>query len=150
MTEIERLMAIEDIKKLKARYFRCVDTKDWDGFAAVFAQDVHFDISADVPEGVFHSPQAILAMVSAALKDCVSVHHGHCPEIAISSDTAAEGVWAMEDMVSCNERAASPIRTLHGYGHYWETYRKIDGAWRIQTMKLTRLRVDTTGWENPK
>ena len=26
---IERLVAIEDIKRTKAKYFRCMDTKDW-------------------------------------------------------------------------------------------------------------------------
>lgn len=34
--------------------------------------------------------------------------------------------------------------TLHGYGHYHETYEKIDGRWRIKTSKLTRLREDVT------
>ena len=29
MNPIDRLIAIEEIKQLKARYFRCVDTKDW-------------------------------------------------------------------------------------------------------------------------
>ena len=28
-----------------------------------------------------------------------------------------------------------------GYGHYHETYVRIGGQWRIQTSKLTRLRV---------
>jgi hypothetical protein len=37
----------------------------------------------------------------------------------------------------------SPIHTLHGYGHYHETYEKVDGRWRIKTITLTRVRVDT-------
>jgi hypothetical protein len=37
-----------------------------------------------------------------------------------------------------------PTLTLHGYGHYHETYEKIDGRWRIKTSKLTRLREDVT------
>jgi hypothetical protein len=32
MTDVERLLAIQEIEHLKARYFRCVDTKDWGGF----------------------------------------------------------------------------------------------------------------------
>ena len=39
MATLEELDAIEQIKQLKARYFRCMDTKDWDGFQAVFAPD---------------------------------------------------------------------------------------------------------------
>ena len=33
---------------------------------------------------------------------------------------------------------------LHGYGHYHETYEKIDGTWRITTSSLSRLRMDFT------
>ena len=33
---VQQLLDIEAIKQLKARYFRCMDTKDWDGFAGVF------------------------------------------------------------------------------------------------------------------
>src|SRR6516165_9157450 len=43
MTEIEKLLALEEIKKLRARYFECTDCKDWKGFLEVFAPDVEFD-----------------------------------------------------------------------------------------------------------
>jgi SnoaL-like domain len=45
MTVSEQLLAIEAIKQLKARYFRCLDTKDWAGFLAVFAPDAVIDAS---------------------------------------------------------------------------------------------------------
>jgi hypothetical protein len=48
VNDIEKLLAIEEIKNLKARYFRCVDTKDWPGFQAVFAPNARFDITDDV------------------------------------------------------------------------------------------------------
>ena len=44
MTPIDRLLAIEEIKQLKARYFRCMDQKKWDEFEAVFTPDVVFDL----------------------------------------------------------------------------------------------------------
>jgi len=37
---------IEAIKQLKARYFRTMDTKDWDGMRTVFTDDVVMDTSA--------------------------------------------------------------------------------------------------------
>jgi len=147
MTQIEQLLAIEAIKRLKASYFRFVDTKDWEAFASLFAEDVLFDISSGHFDCILHSPREILEVVTPRLRDCVTVHHGHCPEITITSDTTAEGVWAMEDKLRWAEGSDSPIRALHGYGHYHETYRKIDGEWRIQSMKLTRLRLDTEPWE---
>jgi len=39
MNEIERMVAIEEIKQLKARYFRCLDTKDWLGYQCLYTQD---------------------------------------------------------------------------------------------------------------
>ena len=146
MNVSEQLLTIEAIKRLKARYFRFVDTKNWEGFASLFTDDVIFDISSGHFNCVLHSPTEIIEMVSPAMKDCVSVHHGHCPEITITSDTTAEGIWAMEDKLIWAEGADSPVRTMHGYGHYHETYRKIEGEWRIHTMRLTRLRLDSEPW----
>jgi SnoaL-like domain len=57
MNDLQRLLAIEAIKNLKARYFRSVDTKDWDGFKAVFAPDALFDISQDVPGCILVGPE---------------------------------------------------------------------------------------------
>ncbi|MEX3854946.1 nuclear transport factor 2 family protein [Paraburkholderia sp. BR10923] len=142
MTDIEKLVAIEEIKQLKARYFRCIDTKNWDGFKSVFASDARFDISDDVPGCILVGREKIEQAVSVPLAECVSVHHGHCPEIEITSGTTASGIWAMEDMLRWEADSAYPNRTLHGYGHYVETYEKIDGRWHIKSMKLQRLRVD--------
>ena len=39
MDPLQQLQEIEAIKQLKARYQRCVDTKDWDGLADTFTAD---------------------------------------------------------------------------------------------------------------
>jgi hypothetical protein len=143
---LERLEAIEDIKRLKARYFRRMDTKDWEGFADVFAPDAVLDMSAeagspdDPDAGIVHGNAEIAAYVRGHVDDVVTVHHGHMPEIDITSPTTATGIWAMEDKLRWPDDA--PIETMHGYGHYRETYAKVDGRWRIATLTLTRLRVD--------
>ena len=36
----------------------------------------------------------------------------------------------------------APGVNLRGYGHYHETYRKVDGRWLIESSTLTRLRED--------
>jgi len=46
----------------------------------------------------------------------------------------------MEDTLRWPEGA--PIRGLHGFGHYHESYVKRDDRWFIAATKLTRLRVD--------
>jgi hypothetical protein len=139
----ERLAAIEDIKQLKARYFRCMDTKDWAGFATVFAPDAEMDMRGEDPaSGLNHGAQVIAEYVRNAVDALVTVHHGHMPEIEVTSETTATGVWAMEDLLRWPEGSGSAITWMHGFGHYHETYERIDGSWRITTLRLTRLRVD--------
>ena len=148
LTDIERLTAIEEIKQLKARYFRSMDTKDWAGLTAVFAPDAELDMQGEAAdkskaaEGLVKGGETVGAFIRNAVHDLVTVHHGHIPEIEMTSDTTARGIWAMEDVLRWPEGAS--VKTLHGYGHYHETYRKIDGAWRIQSSRLSRLRVDVT------
>lgn len=144
METSERLLAVEEIKQLKARYFRCMDTKDWDGFAQVFAPDAVLDVSGEsaVPEGegIVRGNTTIAEYVRSRVDPVVTVHHGHMPEIEITSPTTASGVWSMEDMLWWPEGAS--IGSMHGYGHYHETYEKLDGRWRITSCRLTRLKVD--------
>ncbi len=148
LSDLERLTAIEEIKQLKARYFRSMDTKDWEGLTAVFAPDAELDMQGEAAdkskaaEGLVKGGETVGAFIRNAVHDLVTVHHGHMPEIEIIDETTARGIWAMEDVLRWPE--GGPVKTLHGYGHYHETYRKIDGAWRIQTSRLSRLRLDVT------
>jgi uncharacterized protein (TIGR02246 family) len=128
---------IEAIRQLKARYFRLMDTKDWDGMRQVFTDDVVMDTS-EAGGSVIAGADAFMAFLREAIGEVVTVHHGHMPEITITSPTTATGVWSMEDMLRW------PDTEMHGYGHYHETYAKAGAEWRIATSKLTRLRLDFT------
>ena len=144
MNNIDKLMAIEEIKQLKARYFRGVDSKDWALYRSVFADNAHVDISEDMPNGVFDEADLAVDAARNGLRGCQSVHHGHCPEIEITSDNSAKGIWAMEDMLFWSDDSDFPGQKLHGMGHYYETYEKTAGRWVIKTMKLARLKVNVT------
>ncbi len=134
----EKLDAVEEIKKLKARYFRFVDTKQFDAFRDLFLPEARFD-GEGAGMGPIADRDAFIAQSIAGLTGCVSVHHGHCPEVELDSETTATGIWAMEDML---QWGAGPVRSLHGMGHYHETYEKRDGRWYIASWQLKRLRVD--------
>jgi len=145
MTELEKLLAIEEIKRLKARYFYGVDAKDW----ALWRREVFApDGRLIVPEAGFEVTgiDAIIELVSRRTENQDSVHHGHMPDIEITSDITAQGVWAMEDrLYRTNEHPMHDGTTyLHGFGHYHETYIRLDPGWRIQSTRLTRLRVERT------
>ncbi len=130
---------IEAIKQLKARYFRLMDSKDWDGLAQVFTPDVEIDMTGE-GGGVTRSVQEYLPYLRENIEEVTTVHHGHMPEITLDSPTTAHGVWAMEDKLWWPE--GGPLVHLHGYGHYHETYAKVGDEWRIKTLRLTRLRRD--------
>ena len=127
---------IEAIKQLKARYFRTMDTKDWDGMRRVFADDVRMDTTSS-GGGVVHGADEFMVFLRGVIGDVVTVHHGHMPEIEMTSPTTATGIWAMEDRLRWPNGAQ-----MEGFGHYHETYEKVDGEWRIKSSTLTRLRVD--------
>ena len=137
---------IEAIKRLKAAYFRTIDTKDWEGLRALMAPEVTVDVSAD-GAGVFEGVDAFLEMLVPTLRDVVTVHHGHMPEIGLTSPTTASGIWAMEDVLRFPPEVG--LGELHGWGHYHETYEKADGRWRFRSIRLTRLRLDLTPLDPP-
>ena len=127
---------VEAIRGLKARYFRTIDTKDWEAFRQVLADDVEIDTTdsgGDLQKGADDFVKFLIEAIGPA----VTVHHGYTPEIELTSDTTATGIWAMDDLLQWPDGT-----TLHGYGHYHEVYEKTDGQWRIKTTKLTRLRMD--------
>lgn len=130
---------IEAIRRLKARYFRCIDTKDWDGLRAILCDDVDIDVHADSGRR-YTGADAFVTSVSRNLAGATSVHHGHMPEIDILGVDEATGVWAMEDEIWFPP--GGPIEHLHGYGHYHERYRRVDGEWRIAALTLVRIRRD--------
>jgi uncharacterized protein (TIGR02246 family) len=137
---LQRLLDIEEIKRLKARYFRALDTKDWDEWAQVFAKDAVMEVpEADV---LNRGRDTIVASVSRALTGATTAHHGHMPEIEITGPDTARGTWAMFDYVEWAASKPEARVGLKGYGHYREEYVREDGAWRIAHMHLSRLRVD--------
>jgi len=148
----EKLWHIEEIKSIKARYCRYCDDKNWDGYFSLFAEDAVLDLRAgmavnpDLTDDAFSDGykvgrQAIaewVAKTSAPIT--TTVHHCHTPEIEFTSDTTAKGIWALEDRLDF--RDGGPIKSLHGFGHYHETYELINEKWLIKSCRLTRLRVD--------
>jgi SnoaL-like domain len=143
MTDIEKLLAMEEIKRLKSKYFWGLDHRDWDLWRReVFAVDA----TLDVPEAdlVVTGIDNIIAWVADATADQVSVHHGHDPNIEITSEETATGVWAMEDRLYRTKQ--HPLRDgstyLHGFGHYHETYVRRSEGWRLKSTRLTRLRIE--------
>lgn len=141
MDKIEALIAIEDIKRLKARYFRLVDTKQWAELRTLFTDDAKLSF----PENaiVDMMPDEWVGLLDAHLNSCVSIHHGHTPEIKVTAPDRASGIWAMEDELFFTPGTGfGDANHIRGAGHYHETYVKQDGQWRFSSIRLSRIRLD--------
>lgn len=129
---------IEEIKKLKARYCRLLDTKDWAHWREIFTDDFVSDTTSSGGLLIGGADEFVAFIRSTLGKASQpTVHQVHAPEIELTSPTTATGIWALNDVVRL-----APGVNLAGYGHYHETYQKVGGRWRIKSSTLTRLRED--------
>jgi SnoaL-like domain len=138
-----RMADVYQIQKLKARYFRFMDTRQWEDFGRLFTADLKFYIEDTRTPGAsdptFDGARALVDYLAASHPGKVTVHQGHMPEIEFTGPDTATGVWAMFDWVDDPGRGGA----WQGFGHYHEKYvREPDGNWRISEVRLTRLRVD--------
>jgi hypothetical protein len=125
------LVALEEIKRLKHRYLRCVDTKNWDELAGTFAADA----TADYGTHAYGSPlsftgrDAIIGFLRDKLvPGIITTHFAGQPEIDIDGDEAS-GIWAFQDTVIATEHSV----VIAGAAFYEDRYvRGADGRWRIR------------------
>lgn len=149
LTDIETLVALEGIKRLKAAYFRCIDTKDWPGFTNCFAPNAVMDVGGEEErlikseEGVYRGAKVIGEWGERAARGIQTRHHILMPEIEITSASTASGTWVIEDRFWWPE-GAGPHRTMHGWGYEYESYEKIAGRWKILSSRFKRLRTEYT------
>lgn len=130
---IRALEALEAIRKVKYKYFRCLDQGRWDELA-----DDCFAVNAEVDFGdlgVFHGREALRTFykdkIGPAFTMCV--HQGHNPEIELTSEVTAHGLWQLEAF-------AVMAGTNRGYwiaGCYDEEYAVEDERWKISKVKLS-------------
>ena len=73
---------IEEIKKLKARYFRFLDAQDWENYAQIFTPDVIFDTSGAGGERTTSRDEFVESVKNLGIVQ--SVHQGHMPEIEMT------------------------------------------------------------------
>ena len=144
MDAMQIIQAIEDIRSVKARYCRFLDTKDWDGFTSLFTADAVMDVQEDTGNPPITGVDAIVAQVRFAVDQAASSHQVHTPEITLNGPVTAHGVWAMQDRVvwQTGKSPIAGIASITGYGQYHESYRLDEGVWKIAARRLARFHVD--------
>ncbi|WP_036970581.1 nuclear transport factor 2 family protein [Promicromonospora kroppenstedtii] len=154
MRDLDTLNAIEDIRRVEARYARYADHKRWADLAGLFTDDGWFrSLDVDGNEIVHMEGPADIAEQLGAHNsgDVQPLHQLFTHEIDVESADTASAVWAMSDLIFRGDSAIPepapgdtlpPFRTMRGWGHYHVTYRRVGGEWRIATRTQTRTRLE--------
>ncbi|MHB9881313.1 nuclear transport factor 2 family protein [Pacificimonas sp. ICDLI1SI03] len=141
---VPMLAAAEEIRQVKARYFRFVDTRRWDCLRELFTTDatLHFPERTAALEDC---DTCISRFSSILAADVTSIHEGGMAEIGFFDETSAHAVSFMRDTIIFPEGRSNPfgVARLAGAGHYHETYQRCADGWRIASLRLERLFVET-------
>jgi len=124
---VEDLIELEAIKRVKYRYLRCLDQKLWDELDEVLTEDAVAAYSGG--KYTFEGREAIVAFLrrNMGADTFHSSHRVHQPEIDLTGPDTAVGTWAMDDVVVMTDWNL----TVRGAAFYEDEYRKVDGRWRI-------------------
>ena len=124
---LERLEAIEEIKRLKARYLNACDLKRPDEVKDCFIS--HGAVIDYKPIGRFENREAFVDIfVEMGCHSHIhDMHHGQNPEITIHDGGTASGRWGLFFYTTDTNNNVS--RQLSGF--YTDKYVRQDGVWKI-------------------
>ena len=133
-TMIRVVMDIEAIKKLKYKFYRCLDNKLWDDITECLAENVTASFYGG--KFKFEGVDALMQFLKEGLIPTrISVHHGHHPEIEITGDTTATGIWSVQTYVIDRQANIS----LSGVSLFHDEYVKEEGEWKIKSTACSRI-----------
>jgi len=132
--------AFEAIGFQKARYCRYIDTKRWDEFGKLFSAEpeVRFMDPEGNIVGAFNSVADFVAVTARYLEGARTIHQVHNAELERMSAHQVTAIWSMEDYLVFPADDETRPASMHGYGHYHETWELADGEWRISKLALHR------------
>jgi hypothetical protein len=126
---------IDDIKQVKYRYLRALDTKHWDEFADTLTEDVvgkYGESLGDTHE--FTDRDSLVNFMRTSLgPEVLTEHRVNHPEIAVDGDEAT-ATWYLQDRVI----APAFNFMLIGAGFYHDRYRRTADGWKISATGYDR------------
>lgn len=131
----EDLVEIEAVKRLKYRYARLLDQKEWDELAQVFTDDATASYGGG--DSRLQGSEAIMRFLKGNLEptSMITSHSVGQPEIELTGPDTATATWAFQDLVIDTSRSF----TVRGASFYVDEYRKVDGEWRIAHTGYKRI-----------
>jgi uncharacterized protein (TIGR02246 family) len=148
MNDVERLVAIEEIRALIARYAIYFDDKDWDAFSRLWTEDAAFVANGQAFEG----REVMLEFLTTCLPDDYSGKHMNSPsliEVAADGETATartDVIWVAQNFE--NQIVARYRDTLAREGGRWLFRRREEEVLSFRSgpppMSDAALRVSST------
>ena len=133
---VQQLSDLEDIRTLKHRYFRGIDTADLALLGTLFTEDLTVDYRGGTYRVRLAGRDNMLEFLANSFHSgAVAMHHGHMPEITLTGENDAEGLWYLEDIFIDVERGSHTI----GSAIYRDVYRREDGVWKIARTEYDRV-----------
>jgi len=131
---VDDLIAMEEIKRLKYKYVRCLDQKRWDDIAECFVPDAVASYGGGA--WAFEGRDAILDFLRSSMgsEKFLSGHRVGQPEIDITGADTAKAIWALSDTVAQLEFGVD----IRGGAFYEDEYVKVDGEWKIKSTGYKR------------
>jgi len=133
---LQQLSDLEEIKVLKHRYFRGIDTADWPLLDGIFTADVNVEyIGGDYHVKLTGAEAMMEFLANSFHSGALAMHHGHMPEITFTGEDGAEGLWYLEDIFINLEEE------FHTFGTaiYRDRYLRQGGEWRIASTVYDRV-----------
>ncbi|WP_374281821.1 nuclear transport factor 2 family protein [Novosphingobium sp.] len=133
---LQQLSDLEEIRQLKSRYFRCIDTGNSAELATCFADDIVVDYRGGGYRLVVKGKDDMVEFLASSFhSDIVAMHHGHTPEITFVDADTAKGTWYLED------RFIDPVRGEDTYGTslYYDTYVRTADGWKLKHSEYDRV-----------
>jgi len=128
---VQVLEDLEAIKRLKYKYWRCLDLKLWDELAECFAPDAK--VAYGEGQYTFTGVDAIMKFLRESLgkeRGSVTAHFGHQPEITLTSETTAKAIWALDNYMFNLEQD----RGVRIAAFYHDECAKLDGEWKFASI----------------
>lgn len=133
--QVQWLTDLEEIKRLRAAYSRCMETHAWEEFEQLFTEDFRCRYAGGTYVFEADSREQFMAIMKQAFGGPAhSSHHVHTPEIDKVDDDHAVGTWYLQDFVD-----QGGVKLLYGTAIYRDEYVRTEQGWRISSSEYDRV-----------
>ncbi|WP_353807607.1 nuclear transport factor 2 family protein [Agromyces sp. SYSU T00194] len=135
----EQLADLEQIKVTKYRYYRFLDTKEFDGIPDLFIE--HPTISFAGGSVQLDSRDELVSMLRTHLTDpnILTWHQVGQADVTFTSETTATAWFAQNDVAIDLTNDTTTV----GAAYYRDEFVKVDGQWKYSASSYRRLYEET-------